>query len=384
MVSPEFLGRCMFSSGMVRLHPIIDRFYLFAFLKHEAFREQVNALTPRGATIRHAGSRWLDCRIPLPQQPDAEDVVQYVGVLARCIYEKEVRIRQRSQEIIDEISHELERASGGRRKAYREPTLNDILRRGRLDAATYDRAFQEGIRPLLEYPRGHASPTELGFTVTPGPSLELKLLKIRLDSSTRRPGYYELILPTNISEYGTLTRSRYLGTPKRLPLLAAGDVVIGEAGFHKGRSIVLVDNQEKTTTNAHGLYARHRDQDLELAVFFRCVFSWYRARGLLDLMAVGGSGGHLSPSYFDSYVRVPNFPSDSRQRVNRLYHNAAAVGLPSGNDLLTRHRALSDVSGVVQLNNQLLALRGELENVQDKILQGVRVYAHRKTTRADL
>jgi hypothetical protein len=52
------------------------------------------------------------------------------------------------------------------------------------------------------------------------------------------------------------------------------------AGFREGRRIVLIYDLDNATTNAHGLYA--------LQVHIR----WYRDMRLIDLMAVGGSGGH--------------------------------------------------------------------------------------------
>ena len=97
-----------------------------------------------------------------------------------------------------------------------------------------------------------------------------------------------------------MSRLSWLGTRKKLPLLRQGDILFGEAGFGKGRTIVLVDEVENATTNAHGLYARREDGDLAASIFFRCIFHWYRSVGLIDLMAVGGSGGHFSPEYFDS------------------------------------------------------------------------------------
>ena len=56
----------MFSGGIVRLHPAIDRWYLYSFLKHPIFKAQLHALASRGATIRHAKNLWLDCLVPFP------------------------------------------------------------------------------------------------------------------------------------------------------------------------------------------------------------------------------------------------------------------------------------------------------------------------------
>jgi hypothetical protein len=103
-----------------------------------------------------------------------------------------------------------------------------------------------------------------------------------------------------------MSKVTWLGTSKKLPLLEQGDILFGEAGFGKGRAIVLIDGIERATINAHGLYARRADSDLAESIFFRCIFHWYRSMRLIDLLTVGGSGGHFSPEYFDSvYSTLP-------------------------------------------------------------------------------
>ena len=207
--------------------------------------------------------------------------------------------------------------------------------------------------------------------VTPGPSLEIRIIRTRIDSEVHRPGYYSLILPTNISIYGTMNIVPYLGTAKKLPLLRRGDIVFGEAGFQKGRSIVLLDNWPKCTTNAHGLYARRSDGDIEKAVFFRCIFNWYRATGLIDIMGVGGSGGHFSPEYFD-YLRIPKFPGDKRVEIARLYHQDSPS--PSGgrtlNTFVDWHRRWNGSLGIWELNRDMRALQRTLSEVQERIIEG--------------
>ena len=63
----------MFSGGIVRLHPTMDRYYLFSFLKHPLFRTQLLAMSPRGATITHVPSHrlWLPVLRPYPSSKRA-------------------------------------------------------------------------------------------------------------------------------------------------------------------------------------------------------------------------------------------------------------------------------------------------------------------------
>ena len=309
------------SGGIVRLRPrpSINRHYLFAFLKHELFKGELLSMVPRGATIAHANELWLDCRIPFPAQRDADDVIAYVAALTEAIVDKERAIRARNDKIHAQIDTELavNRADTFR---YQYPTREEIAGLGRFDAAIYSREYKSKIARIRNYRRGYETPTAAGFTITPGPSLEIKLLQTRLDSDAPKPGFYELLIPANISEYGTMDAVTSLGTARKLPLLRAGEILFGEAGFHKGRSIVLIDERERATTNAHGLYARRSDGNLARSIFFRCILNWYRSQRLIDLMAVGGSGGHFSPDYFD-FVLIPKFSEVLQRQICDLYHN---------------------------------------------------------------
>jgi type I restriction enzyme S subunit len=107
MVNGDDWRNYMFSGGIVRLNPTVNRFYFFAFLKHPIFKSQLLAMTPRGATITHAKTLWLDCRIPFPSQPNADDVVIYVSALMQAIVDKEIAIRERHGRIFALIEAEL-------------------------------------------------------------------------------------------------------------------------------------------------------------------------------------------------------------------------------------------------------------------------------------
>jgi type I restriction enzyme S subunit len=279
-------------------------------------------MTARGATITHAKTLWLDCIIPLPNQPDSDRVIKYISSLMQAIVEKEIAIKERSNSIHNAIQLELESNQKKKDLRYEYPHFMELKKLGRLDAAIYSDEYKSKIWLIENYAHGYVTPAADGFTVIPGPSLEIKLLGTRLNSDVYKSGFYALILPTNISVYGTMNTILYIGTKRKLPLLQKGDIVFGEAGFQKGRSIVLLEGVESCTTNAHGLYARRTDGDVDKSIFFRCIFDWYRSMRLIDLMAVGGSGGHFSPEYFN-YIRIPKFPNDKQAEIIRLYHNSS-------------------------------------------------------------
>jgi hypothetical protein len=358
------------SGGIVRLRPSINAYYLFAFLKHPLFISELRAKVPRGATIAHAKELWLDCRIPFPSQNNSDQVISYVAALTEAILDKERCIRDRDAEILRKITEELENHQSEEAFQYTYPSSKEVSSMGRLDAAVYGSEYKSKVARINRYQFGSVTPAQAGFTITPGPSLEMKLLLTRIDSQTPKPGFYTLLIPSNISEYGTMSEITWLGTAKNLPLLRSGDILFGEAGFHKGRSIVLLGNFERATTNAHGLYARRTDGDLAKSIFFRCIFNWYRHNGLIDLMAVGGSGGHFSPEYFD-FVRIPAFPKKLQEEIVSLYHNPATKHPESLSleNFVEWHSEWNGELGITQLDHEMRSLQEALFKVQQDIIE---------------
>lgn len=368
-------GTATMSGHMMRLIFASYPLYCFAFLKHDICKVQqrTDVAGSIAALDNFKIETLLDCRIPFPSQADGEDVIAYVTVLIEAILEKEKAFRRRTREIHSVIEREL----GANQKttfSYEHPTLEDITRLGRLDAAIFSHEYKSKIARIQNYRRGCGTPSDNGFTITPGPSLEIKLLRTRLDSDSPKPGFYQLLIPANISENGTMDAVTWLGTARKLPLLRAGDILFGEAGFHKGRSIVLIDEPEQATTNAHGLYARRDDGDLAKSIFFRCIFNWYRSERLIDLMAVGGSGGHFSPEYFD-FVLIPKFPDAVQHEIVRHYHND--VSPPSTTitkaNLVAWHREWNKTLGIWELDREMKLLQQTLADVQEQIIEGTTV-----------
>ena len=112
---------------------------------------------------------------------------------------------------------------------------------------------------------------------------------------------------------------------------------------------MLLSNYKKCITNAHGNRLRQNDGDIELSIYVRCILSWYKKFGLFDFMAVGGSGGHISPSYFDQ-ILIPTFPDDVKKKIVELYYDE------------------NTKKGIWQLNEKRLSLLKELDVVLDHII----------------
>jgi hypothetical protein len=354
--------------GVTNIAPGVTLPYVYSFLRSDFFVEQVWSLLHRGVYPRMDTGALEKIVLPVSNDPR---VCSYVAALTEATIDKEIAIRARDAEILRQINGELSANQIGEAFHYEHPTTDEVRALGRFDAAIYSDEYKSKVARITSYRGGSKTPTGAGFTITPGPSLEMKLLQTRIDSDVPKPGFYTLLIPANISEHGTMDRVTWLGTARKLPLLQAGDILFGEAGFHKGRSIVLIDEPERATTNAHGLYARRSDGDVTRSIFFRCIFNWYRSQRLIDLMAVGGSGGHFSPKYFD-FVRIPNFSEDLQDRIARLYHNPAPRPSPklALENFVAWHREWNESLGIWELDKEMKALQVSLAAVQEEIIEG--------------
>jgi len=371
MVNGDVWQNHTLSGGIVRLRPTINRHYFFAFLKHSLFKTELLSRVPRGATIAHANELWLDCPIPFPSQTDKNDVIAYVAALTQAIVDKEKAIRARNEGIYVQIETELITNQIGKAFQYTHPTLHDLRSTLRFDTGLYCLGFRKFQHMVNNYRHGATTLTELGVRSRRGPNLAVTVIGKSLYSEVHKPGWYELIRPVNISEYGTLVSREWLGSPKKLPTVNRGDLILGCEGFEKGRSLVLVNAPERCTTNFHGTVLSWPGAELWETIFIRCFLAYLREQGVIDWVGVGGSGGHMSPEYFDD-LPLPCFPDDIRERIARLYHNPIAQPVRKANleNFVDWHKEWNEGLGIWELDFELKTLQKTLTTVQDLIIEG--------------
>lgn len=368
----------MLSGALYRL-PVRPeyKYYLLAFLKHDIFREQLDFIVPRGATIRHAKTLFLDCKIPMPSC-NREETIRLVSDLTRAIIEKEKAICKRHEEIMGLIDEELTCNQSSKQFVYRLPSLCDVLDAGRMDAAIFGYEYKEKLHRITNYRYGCTSLANQNFILKPGPSLEVKLLGTRIDSDFYRKGFYRLITPAQITNYGTLKFDKYIGTPAQIARVQYGDMLFGESGT--GRSMVYLDRDGNTINNAHAHILRPIDGRCSLAqvIFVRCVLQYYKECGITDCLTVGGAGGHLSPSYFDR-VFIPDFPENKQEIIASLYYNTDEDSMISCYDresFMESQERLNSDAGIYELDKEKRKLEKILSETIEDIIMDREVNLH--------
>ena len=354
------------SGALYKLPISKNKYYIFAFLKHRYFKKQLDLLVSKGSTIRHAKTLFLDCKIPFPNQKEGDKVIIFVELLTKAIINKEKEIRRKNKLILDEIQKELTENQKSKIFCYKYPQIQNLQKNSRIDAGFYCENFNALKFQIINYKNGYSNLDKQGLDLIPGSSLEIKLLGTRINSKTDKNGFYRLITPKQITRFGTILYYEYIGTSYSIPVLKKGDIVFGESGT--GRSFVYMDNNTRTITNAHGHVLRPLNCTINKAITVRCILSYLKEKGFIDYMTVGGSGGHLSPSYFNRVV-IPNFPEKKQEEIANFYHNP--INYPKSlnlNNFLEEDNKWNKNVGIIELDDSAKNLKKHLVELLDKIV----------------
>ena len=259
--------------------------YVYAFLRTEFFVEQVWSLLHRGVYPRMDTGALDKIVLPIASNPDT---CGYVSALAVAIADREKAIRARHAEIIRNIHNELGANQTGGTFHYEYPALAQVRTAKRLDTGLYCRGFRAFQHRVNHYRHGATTLSAIGMRSRRGPNLTVSVIGKSLYSDAYKSGLYELIRPVNISEYGTLSSREWLGSPRQLPTVKAGDLILGCEGFEKGRSLVLVEAPERCTTNFHGTVLFWPGAEIWQTIFACCFLAYLREHGVIDWVGVGG------------------------------------------------------------------------------------------------
>lgn len=356
----------MLSGAIYRLPIGKNKYYLLAMIKHDIFREQLDILVPKGSTIRHAKTMFLDCKIPIPTF-DEVGVMNYVEILIQSIINKEKEIRARHEKIVALIGSELKGGHGAKKYEYQLPRYEELVITERLDTNLYRDSFKQVDHAIKNYKNGFSTIEELGFTLSRGQNLQVSNIGKSIYSKTKLPGFYTLMMPNHLSKYGTIDKVEYLGSARELKTLKKGDLIFGAEGFGKGRSIVIIEEKERSITNIHGITIKSTTASLETSIFVKCFLDYLRSKKMIDLFAVGGNGGSLAQRYWDD-IPFPNFDDIKRKEIVTLYSNPGAIVDAPEFDIdsyLDEERLRDSSRGIHQLD---IALKSSMEKLDEVIV----------------
>lgn len=282
-------------------------------MKSSFFKEQIDLMTPKGATIRHSKDAYKYSKIPIPKK----SLIKKISMLTKSYILKERLLRDKFYSINEIISNELKENQKSNSFEYKLLTFNDLIENNRFDTGLYTENFKKIEHLIKNYKNGSDTITNLGFYSIRGQNLAVSVIGKSIYSDKEKHNFYKLFLPTHITKYGTISKVIYFGNSRNLIEVKNGDIIFGAEGFEKGRSHILTHQVGKLTTNYHGTILRGENKKDYESIFLKCMLDWYREKGIIDAIAVGGNGGSFSTKYWN-FLHLPKFEDKNKKDSKTL------------------------------------------------------------------
>jgi len=353
------------SGGVVKLNinDTLDKFYVIGIMKSAFFKEQIDLMTPKGATIRHSKDNFKYTKIPIPN--DAT-IIDKISILTQSLIKKEVELQNKFSQINLLIEEELKNNQLSNTFNYQMPSYSNLIVLNRFDTGLYTKEFKE-IEFLVEnYKNGSKTIVEQGFYSIRGQNLQISQIGKSLYSNMLKKGFYKLFLPTHISLFGTIEKTLFIGNSKSLLTVKNDDIIFGAEGFGKGRSFMPLNEKGEYITNIHGTMLRLDSAEVYHKIFIKCMLDWFREKKIIDAYAVGGNGGSFSTMYWDR-LQFPLFSKDKQKEIAALYYNPSDTYLEHIINLDTQTFDDTDfevnkMSGILDLDEQIKTIKSIINN----------------------
>lgn len=353
------LPNYMISSGIYRLPISKLKYYFLAFLKNEFFRTQLLFL--RGATIRHAKTLFLNCRIPLPNQSNKDDVISYIEILTQSAINKEKEIRRKFQLTMDMIESEIVGNQKSGNLTYQYPNILEIAKLLRLDTGIYSKEYKSFKFLIDNYSFGCTNIKRIGFKTKRGQNLQVSCIGTSTYSDDPEKYFYKLITSADLTDFGTHTPYRYLGNRRKLQRVNHGDIMFsatGQAITSIGKVCVFINPPTDLISNINSFFLYKDNIDIPQSIFIAMMLLYYKNNEYIIKMIGRGNGGSFTEHHFD-LVDIPNIPSSVQAKIVQLYHNTINI------EPLVQSKSTDFLANDIKWNNQ--AGISELDNTSKKI-----------------
>lgn len=342
--------KIIFSSGMVKLNFKEDKYkyYVMAFMRDGYFREQLNAKTPRGATIRHSGDNFLECLIPNCPEEWLYGLIE--NLIKNIAYTEHIcssKLRETEKLIEQEIiTKEYD---------FINPTFKQLKGKRRLDSGIYSNTVFQWKKNVEHYKYGNSTLKDFGFGLKRGPNLAKRDLGRSIQTDTYRKGYNILIYPSDISSSGYIEKVSYLGARNRIWFLGEKNILFSAEGT-VGKTFIVCDDKMNFTTNFHGtiIFPLFDDVPLRKSVFLGLYLNLLRSNKVFERMSVGANGGSFAVGYWDNII-IPNVPNDFMDELEVIYNGDKEL-IPT-----VFEKAAIQSAGIYQLNNFLIKCKALLD-----------------------
>lgn len=318
----------MLSNAFYRLPINKNKLYIFAFIKSEYFKKQLDILTPKGATIRHAGKRFLDCYIPFPSD---EKIIKYITLLVKVIINIEENIIKKDQEIISIIDNELNKECKNKNVNMETLKYSELIRLKRYDVGVFSEQYKT-IKNLIEnYKFGNSSFEELGYSITRGQNLQISNIgKSIYSDKPINDKFYGLVLSNSITNNMSFRTEMFLGSKKSLKKIKYGDIIFTCRG-NLGRCFINCSNNDNIITNIDNVHISSDSNNINNKVMVGCFLHYLKEKQYLRNISIQGSGADSFTKYHFDMIKIPNFPKEIEKQLFDLYSNTESIKLDISN-----------------------------------------------------
>lgn len=303
----------MLCGALYRLPITNYKYYLLAFIKNQIFRDQIDFLVPRGSTIRHGKTKFLDCLIPLPNQ-NKENVIFYIELLMQAIINKEIEIKKRYTQVSDYIMSELQNNQLEGLFTYSFPCINEIMETTRLDSSVYSKRFKE-IKFMIEN-------YKYGYFYIPKENIKGgNTPKKRIISEEDNLSNY-WVTPTIFDNIGLLnshpTIDCFENNICSNCLLIVNRTSKGKDGLYVGLSYFYDFSNLGAGHHNQGIYRIQNYCDSDL-VFYNAILNSNLYREYCGALSMGSKMKEIKVNDITS-IPFPNFPIEKKEKIVSLYY----------------------------------------------------------------
>ena len=338
----EDMPNAMLSTAMYKLPITENKYYISSFIKSDYFREQLNILVPKGATIRHAGKKFLDCLVAFSED---DKVTKLIDLLSKYVFLIEEKMNEKESTIFLKIDNHLkENSKINEHEHFDYVKISDLTYENRFDVGMYSKEFRRIQELISHYKYGISTFDELEYSITRGQNLQVSSIGKSLYSSTNLYDYYSLVLSNSITNHMTFKVNNYLGSKQDLKTIKKGDIIFTCRG-NLGKCFVLCSNI-KAITNIDNVHISSDKHSLNENIMLSCYLHYLQKINHLNNIAIQGSGADSFTKYHFDKIRIPKFKNSIIDELSFLYNNSFEFEINDNESEMTK---IFDCLGLYQL-----------------------------------
>jgi len=351
----------MTSGAIYKLSVIENKYYLLAFIKHQIFREQLDFMVPKGATIRHAKTIFLDCKIPIPNK-NQDNTIKYIEVLTQAIINKEKLIKERHNNILEKIENELKQNQKSTQFEFEFPRIGKIEFSNRLDTGIYSKQFKEIDFLIKNYKSGYffLDKNNLKSGSTPDTRFIGDIDKLK----------YRWVTPTHCSDNGLIFIDEGINLKGNNNINESCILLVNRGqGEDCGKASFYNFCDYNKGHHNQGMY-RFSLCNKNNLLFILCFLNTELMRKYCSKLSLGSKMKELKMEHF-LQIPFPNFPEEKQEEIVKLYqNNDVEYKLEdwSLDNFLTNDNIFNKIAGIYELAKTAKQLKAKLNLAIDNIV----------------